>query len=117
MQADAGEMIGDFGRSIVFKKVRTESTPATLTLIGLISEPMISTELEIGGLNQKAAFDIKVRSTEVIPAGWVGFKEWGDVGRHLTMNGTDTEFRVMAVSIREGSAWVSMKVEATDPMP
>jgi hypothetical protein len=41
MQADAGEMIGDFGRSIVFKKVRTESTPATLTLIGLISEPMI----------------------------------------------------------------------------
>ena len=117
MQADAGEMIGDFGRSIVFKKVRTESTPATLTLIGLISEPMISTELEIGGLNQKAAFDIKVRSTEVIPTGWVGFKEWGDVGRHLTMSGTDTEFRVRAVSIRDGSAWVSMKVEAADPMP
>ena len=117
MRADATEMIGDFGRSFVFKKVRTETTPATLTLIGLLSDPMISTDLEIGGLNQKAAFEIKVRSNEIIPIGWSGFKDWAKIGRHLTITGNDNDFRVMAISIREGSAWVSMKVEATDPMP
>lgn len=117
MRADASEMIGDFGRTIVFKKVRSESTPATLTIIGLISPPMISTELEIGGLNQKAAFEIRIRSSETIPSGWVGVSEWSDVGRHLTMIGAETEFRVMGVSAPEGSAWVSMKVEAADPMP
>lgn len=117
MRADASEMIGDFGRSFVFQKVRSESTPATLTLTGLLSDAMIATELEIGGFNQKAAFEIKVRSNEVIPAGWSGFKDWALLGRHLTISGNDNDFRVMAISVREGSAWVSMKVEACDPMP
>jgi hypothetical protein len=117
MRVDASEMIGDFGRTFVFKKVRSETTPATLTLIGLLSDPMISTELEVGGLNEKAAFEIKVRSDAIVPAGWSGFKDWARLGRHLTIIGNDSDFRVMAISIREGSAWISMKVEAADPMP
>jgi hypothetical protein len=117
MRADASEMLGDFGRTFTFKKVRSESTPATLTLTGLLSDPMIATELEIGGLNEKAVFEIRIPSNSVIPSGWAGLKDWGTLGRHLTIIGTDSEFRVMAISIREGSAWVSMRVEAADPMP
>lgn len=117
MRADASEMIGDFGRTFTFKKVRSESTPATLTLTGLLSDPMIATALEIGGLNQTAAFEIRIPSNSSIPSGWAGLKDWALLGRHLTIIGNDNDFRVTAISIREGSAWVSMKVEAADPMP
>jgi hypothetical protein len=117
MRADASEMIGDFGRTFTFKKVRSESTPATLSIIGLLSAPMIATELDIGGLNQNAVFEIRIPSNSAIPSGWSAIKNWALIGRHLTIIGNDNEFRVTAVAPIEDSAWVSMKIEAADPMP
>lgn len=108
-------MISDFGRVITFKKVRTETTPATLVVQGMISDPMIATELEVGGLEQRAAFEIRIKATETIPAGWVEPKDWAKVGRHVLLSTHPQEFRVMAISVREGSAWISMRIEAIDP--
>lgn len=115
MEADAVEMISDFGRQITFQKLRSETTPATWVIQGLISEPMIATELEIGGTEQRAAFAIRIQSNLSFPAGWIAIHNWAKKGRILTFSNSPTEFEVTAVSNPEDSAWIQMKVEAVNP--
>lgn len=115
MEADAVEMISDFGRQITFQKLRSETTPATWVIQGLVSDPMIATELEIGGTEQRAAFEIRIQSNLSFPAGWIAIHDWAKKGRILTFTTSPTEFEVTAVSKREDSAWIQMKVEAVNP--
>jgi len=115
MRADALEMVADFGREIIFLKARGETTPTSWQIAGMISDPMLQTDLETGGITQAASFEIRIRSDATTPATWADVEAWAKQGRQVQITGTPGLFRIRAINLKEGSAWVGFRVESIDP--
>lgn len=115
MRADALEMIQDFGRQIIFQKARGETTPTSWEISGMISDPMLQTDLETGGITQAASFEVRIPSDAAAPGSWADIEDWAKQGRHLLITGTPGLFRIRAINLKEGSAWIGFRVESIDP--